>query len=90
MRSLRGTDRTVVSGVFGKWVDAVGEDVAHNVRPLKVDGSKLVVGVIDQAWATQVAFLRDMIIERLREVARVEVSDVEVRVVDRFVGSRTV
>lgn len=80
VRSLRGPSRAAVSGVFGKWVDAVGEQVADHVRPLKLDEHVLVVEVDDPAWATQVKFLAPTIIGRLREVAGVEVDRVEVRV----------
>ena len=83
MRSLRGADRRQLSGVFGRWVDAVGQDLAQHVRPLKVDGGVLTVGVEDAAWATQVAFVSATIIERLREVAQVEIERVEVRVAPR-------
>jgi len=80
VRSLRGPSRAAVSGVFGKWVDAVGEQVADHVRPLKLDERVLVVEVDDPAWATQVKFLAPTIIGRLREVAGVEIDRVEVRV----------
>ena len=43
MKSLRGTDRIQVGGVFGKWDDAVGANVAAHVRPVKLDGGTLVV-----------------------------------------------
>ncbi len=80
VRSLRGPSREAVGGVFGRWVDAVGEQVAERVRPLKLDERVLVVEVDDPAWATQVKFLTATIIERLREVAGVEIERVEVRV----------
>ena len=80
VRSLRGPSREAVGGVFGRWVDAVGEQVAERVRPLKLDERVLVVEVDDPAWATQVKFLTPTIIERLREVAGVEIERVEVRV----------
>ena len=80
VRSLRGPSRAAVSGVFGRWVEAVGEQVATHVRPLKLDERVLVVEVDDPAWATQVKFLAPTIIERLAEVAGVDVDRVEVRV----------
>ena len=89
MRSLRGTSRVAVSGVFGRWADAVGENVAEHVRPLKLDGDRLIVGVVNPAWATQVAFLESTIIERLADVAGVHVEELQVRVVDSFVRSRS-
>lgn len=80
VRSLRGPSRQAVGGLFGKWRDAVGEQVAEHVRPLKLDGRVLLVEVDDPAWATQVKFLSTMIIERLLDVAGVEIERIEVRV----------
>jgi len=80
VRSLRGPSRRAVSGVFGRWDDAVGPQVAEHVRPIKLDDRVLLVEVDDPAWATQVKFLTQTIVERLREVAGVEVDRLEVRV----------
>lgn len=80
MKSLRGTDRTQVRGVFGRWDDAVGEQVAAHVQPVKLDQKTLIVEADTAAWATQVKFLTDTIITRLRDVAGVEIDAVEVRV----------
>lgn len=80
MKSLRGTDRIQIGGVFGKWADAVGPNVAAHVRPVRLDQGVLTVESDDVAWATQVKFLSATIIARLEEVARVQVERVEVRV----------
>lgn len=80
VRSLRGPSRKAVGGVFGRWPDAVGAQIADHVRPLKLDEGVLTVEVDDPAWATQVKFLAPTIIERLRDVAGVEVARVDVRV----------
>jgi predicted nucleic acid-binding Zn ribbon protein len=88
MRSLRGPSREAVGGVFGRWSEAVGEQVAQHVRPIKLDGTVLVVEVDDPAWATQVKFLSAMITDRLLEVAAVEVERIDVRVERR--GARGV
>lgn len=80
MKSLRGTDRIQVGGVFGKWDDAVGEQIAAHVRPIKLDHATLLVEADTATWATQVKLLADTIIERLREEARVQIDRVEVRV----------
>jgi predicted nucleic acid-binding Zn ribbon protein len=80
VRSLRGPSRAAVGGVFGRWAEAVGPQVADHVTPLKLDEGVLVVEVDDPAWATQVRFLTAMIIERLVEVAGVTVERIEVRV----------
>lgn len=83
MRSLNGAERSQMRGVFGQWVEAVGEGVAAHVRPVKLDGRRLIVEADDPAWATQVKFLSDTIIERLHSVAGVSVDSVEVRVAGR-------
>jgi DNA replication and repair protein RecF len=57
VRSLRGPSRREVGGLFGRWAEAVGEQVAQHVKPLKLDGRVLTVEVDDPAWATQVKFL---------------------------------
>ncbi|NNE11667.1 MAG: DUF721 domain-containing protein [Ilumatobacter sp.] len=80
VRSLRGPSRAAVGGVFGRWTEAVGEQVAEHVRPVKLDERILVVEVDDPAWATQVKFLTTMITGRLQEVAGVEVDRIDVRV----------
>ena len=80
MKSLRGTDRIQVGGVFGKWDDAVGAQIAGHVRPVRLDQGTLLVEADTATWATQVKFLADTIITRLREEARVEIDRVEVRV----------
>ena len=80
VRSLRGPSRKAVSGLFGRWDEAVGDQVAEHVSPVKLDQGVLVVHVDDPAWATQVKFLTGTIIDRLAEVAKVRVDRIEVRV----------
>ncbi len=80
MSSLRGSDRVQIGGVFGRWVDAVGDNIADHVRPVRLDQRVLTVEVDEAAWATQVKFLSANIIQRLHDVAGVDVDRVEVRV----------
>ena len=80
VRSLRGPSRSAVGGVFGRWDEAVGEQIAAHVKPVKLDGGVLVVEVGYPAWATQVKFLASTITQRLTEVAGVTVDRIEVRV----------
>ena len=77
---MRGPSRKSVGGVFGRWDEAVGDQVAQHVTPLKLDESVLVVEVDDPAWATQVKFLTPMITERLATVANVRIERIDVRV----------
>ena len=80
MKSLRGTDRIQIGGVFGRWDDAVGPNVAAHVRPVRLDQGVLTVEADEPAWATQVKFLSSTIIARLAEVAGVDIEHIEVRV----------
>ena len=80
VRSLRGPSRSAVSGVFGRWDEAVGAQIAGHVKPVKLDEGVLLVEVDDPAWATQVKFLATTITQRLAEVAGVQVERIEVRV----------
>ncbi len=80
IRSLRGPGRREVSGVFGRWEQAVGEQVAAHVKPVKLDEGVLVVEVDDPSWATHVKFLSGTIVDRLDEIAGVQIERVEIRV----------
>jgi len=80
MKSLRGTDRIQIGGVFGRWDDAVGDTVAAHVRPVRLDNGVLTVEADEPAWATQVKFLAGTITTRLADVAGVQIERVEVRV----------
>ena len=57
----------VVASVFTGWERIVGSSVAAHVRPLRVDGTTLVVAADHPAWATQ---LRHMAPEILARVAQ--------------------
>ena len=80
VKSLRGPSRRAVGGLFGRWDEAVGEQVAQHVRPVKLDGGVLSVEVDDPAWATQVKFLAPTIIERLAVSAGTRIEQLQVRV----------
>lgn len=90
LKGLRPDDRSrssapqpsarVMGGVFGRWEDAVGPQVAAHVQPVKLDGELLVVEVDDPAWATQLKFLETNMKTRLREVAGATIERIEVRV----------
>ena len=69
-----------MGGVFGRWAEAVGDAVAAHVKPLKLDGTKLVVEVDDPAWATQLRFLEATLKQRLGEVAGADIETIEARV----------
>lgn len=80
LRSLRGGDRRATVTVFSRWADLVGDGVAAHVRPLKLDQGTLIVEVDDPAWATQMKFLEEDLLKRLRESGDMSVQRLNVRV----------
>lgn len=85
VRALRGGtyDARSMGSLFSRWADAVGEVVAAHVRPVKLDGDRLLVEVDEPGWATQLRFLEADVIARLRSVAGLEVSRFDIRVKPR-------
>lgn len=80
LRSLRGGDRRATVTVFGRWSDLVGDGVAAHVRPLKLDQETLIVEVDDPAWATQMKFLEEDLLRRLRDTGDMSVQRLDIRV----------
>jgi predicted nucleic acid-binding Zn ribbon protein len=83
MRSLKGPGRHQVSGVFGRWEELVGLQIAQHARPVRLDAKVLVVEVDDPAWATQIQLLSIGLRERLATEVGAEVDSLEVRVARR-------
>lgn len=75
-----GPSSRAVGGVFGRWNEIVGPDVARHVHPVRLETDRLVVEVADPAWATQVRLLADQMRSRVAEVTGVSVTTVDVRV----------
>lgn len=66
--SRRGWDMDLkVQGVFGRWAELVGDDVAGHSTPETLDGGKLVVRTDSTAWATQLKLLAPTVVRRLNE-----------------------
>ena len=81
VRSLRGTSARSLAGVFSRWEEAVGAQIAAHARPAALVDGCLVVEVDHPTWATQLRFLETDLLTRLRDVAGVdEVVRIELRV----------
>lgn len=80
-RGLSGIGAQPLATVFTEWSVIVGDTLAAHCRPLALDGTRLVIGVDEAAWATQVRFLETELLARLAEVvAATPVRSIEVRV----------
>jgi hypothetical protein len=70
-RVLRGLGAPEASGVhlvFDRWTEVVGEALAARTKPLRIEGSRLVLAVDEPAMATHVTFLQPELLARLEEL----------------------
>ncbi|MGI8769449.1 MAG: DUF721 domain-containing protein [Propionibacteriaceae bacterium] len=64
----RGWERSLAdAGVFGRWAELVGPDIAAHCRPERLTAGELVVAAESTAWATQLRLLAPMMLARLAE-----------------------
>lgn len=56
-----------VHGVFGRWPEIVGDDVAQHCQPVAFADGRLVVRADSTAWATQLKYLAPTLVRRLNE-----------------------
>jgi predicted nucleic acid-binding Zn ribbon protein len=68
--------------VFARWEDVVGAELGGHLRPLRIDGSVLVVAVDHPAWATRTRMESGPIVARLRALGESSIERLEV-VVER-------
>jgi len=67
--SRLGAGRAELVGlVFARWAELVGPSVAAHVRPVRAEGTTLILSADHPAWATQIRHLAPDIIGRLHEV----------------------
>jgi len=79
-RGLGGPDASSLSGLFGRWAELVGPQLAAHARPLSLTSGVLVVAVTEPGWATQLTYLESELLGRFREALGDGVVDrVEVR-----------
>jgi predicted nucleic acid-binding Zn ribbon protein len=56
-----------VQGVFARWAEIVGAEIAAHTHPETFDDGKLVVRTDSTAWATQLKLLAPSVVRRLNE-----------------------
>ncbi len=67
--------------VFQRWDALVGERMAAHVQPVSLRRGRLVVSVDDPAWASQLTWIENDVIERLNaELGTDSVTTLDVRV----------
>ena len=80
-RGIGGPSATALGGVFTRWAEVVGDDVAAHAAPVSLASGTLVVSVDHPAWATELRYLQAVVLGRLDEaVGEGVVRALEVRV----------
>ncbi len=81
VRSLGAPSAQLTQSVFADWDEIVGESIAPHARPHALRERTLVVAVADPAWATQLRFLEQELLDRIAAATGSdEVTAIEVRV----------
>jgi len=66
--AARGWERpAAVGGVFGRWAEIVGPELAAHTKPESFEDGEVVVAADSTAWATQVRLLASALVRRLNE-----------------------
>ena len=60
-------ERAAVGGVFGRWPQIVGPELAEHTRPETFEDGILVIAADSASWATQVRLLAANLVKRLNE-----------------------
>lgn len=66
--AARGWEQSAaVAGVFGRWAEIVGPELAAHTRPESFNDGEVMVAADSTAWATQVRMLASVLVKRLNE-----------------------
>ena len=68
LRHLGAPSRDVVTAVFERWREIVGDRLAAHAEPVAVSDGHLVVRVDDPAWGNQLRWLERDVLQRLADV----------------------
>ena len=68
MRGLGAPEASGVHLVFDRWPEVVGEALAGRTKPLRIEGSRLVLAVDEPAMVTHVKFLQPELLNRLEQL----------------------
>lgn len=80
-RSLGAPASGLLTALFGRWPELVGDQVAAHARPVSLVSGVLVLAVDDPAWRTQLVYLERDLLARLEAALGADaVSRIEVRV----------
>jgi predicted nucleic acid-binding Zn ribbon protein len=65
LRSLGAPKASALRTVFTEWHLVVGADIAAHAKPLSLEEGRLLIGVDEPGWATQLRYLNVEILSQL-------------------------
>ena len=84
LRARGWEGRLATARVVARWPEVVGDAVAYHCRPSRLDDGTLEVLADSAAWATQLAYLKGTLLDRLAAVCGPGlVRSIQVRTDDR-------
>lgn len=64
VRSLGLPSADSLGMVFSRWSEIVGDELSGQCQPVSLNKGRLVVQAADQAWATELRWLTNVLIDR--------------------------
>ena len=73
-------DITTVTSIIDQWEEIVGSDLATKISAVAISGSELIVRVDDPAWASQISWLENQLLDKItRLVGEEKITSIRVR-----------
>ena len=66
MKHLDAPEQSVVEGVFARWQELVGEVIADNCRPARINDGVLVIEAESPAWVSELGWMGEEILNQVR------------------------
>ena len=81
MRHLQAPPTDVIQSIFADWSGLVGEVIGLHSRPVDVTDGTLVIEVDDPAWASELGWLSEDLLARIRESLDTnEINEIRVKI----------
>ena len=73
-------DITTVTSIIDQWEEIVGSDLATKISAVAISGSELIVRVDDPAWASQISWLENQLLDKItRLIGEEKITSIRVR-----------
>lgn len=75
--------KVLLYDLTSRWEDLVGSLAARQSFPVKIVGKKLLIAVRGSAWANELSFLKETLLEKIhRELPHVSVEEIRFQIAD--------